>query len=403
MKKILITHVQNTLNYGSAMMAINLLYGLRKHFSSDDLEIYCECDEYHLKRLKVATSDNSLQSYSPPKEQLKTKFDVINKYLFGKSRRVDAISSEFDVMIVLGGDDLSETYMRGAIFKGAVYHHINKRCKVILAGQSLGPFDGIYKHIASYVFKNITVITRDDNSYDFTSNKLKIKNVLKSRDLALSTLPKQKEFNRVADLKIPTEKKYLVVVPSGLADRYTSDHEGYLETWSEIIKYIIQRYPNYNIVMLSHVLLPSHADDSVVIDKLYYMIKDKQSLVKLTNRMQPAEARAILGGAEFVITGRMHAAVSTIFMGKPAIALAYSEKYAGTIGRGLQLPELIVDCREKQWGRESLIVGKIINKILYIETNYSSLVDKINLNSKICSEKVTEQIDYIAHKIKGKK
>lgn len=401
MQKILITHVQNTLNYGSAMMAINLLHGLRKYFSSDDLEIYCECDEYHLGRLKDATGDKSLKKYSPPIEKIDSKLDVINKYFFGKSSMIDSISSEFDVMIVLGGDDLSEIYKRGAIFKGATYYHINKRCKVILAGQSLGPFDGIYRLVASYVFRNITLITRDDNSYDFISDKLKIKNVLKSRDLALSALPKQNEFNEIVKSKRITEKKYLVVVPSGLINRYTNDHLGYIQTWSEIINYLINRYPNHNIIMLSHVLLPTHADDSVIIDKVYDMIENRQSLIKVTQRMQPVEARAILGGSEFVITGRMHAAVSTLFMGKPAIALAYSEKYAGTIGRGLQLPELLVECRDKEWGKESSIIDDVIEKILSIETNYHNLVEKINLNSKICSEKVDEQICYIADKIKS--
>ncbi len=404
MKRILITHITNTLNYGSAMMAINLIAGLRKHFSEQDLEIYCECDNYHLARLKVGTGDESLKNCLLPKEDRGSKLGKVNKYLFGKSKTFEYIGTQFDTMIVLGGDDLSESYMMGAMIAGLNYYHINKKCTVILAGQSLGPFSGMYKFLASFIFRNISVITRDDNSYKFTVNDLKAKNVLQSRDLALTDLPKQDRFNEIINKKNLTEKKYIVVVLSGLVHHYTNDVTGYIKTWKKIVSNLIDKYPTYRIVMLGHVLSPKHADDTVIINEVYSAMSDekKKHLIKLTEEIQPAEARAILGESRFVITGRMHAAVSTLFMGKPAIALAYSEKYDGVISKGLKLPELVVDCRNQQWGDESQIIEKVMKKVVDIEDNYFNLKQKISFNVDECSQMVNSQIEYIVKKINDK-
>lgn len=399
MKKVLITHVQNTLNYGSAMMAINLLTGLRHHLPKESIELYCECDEYHLNRLIEGTGDGSLKRYTRPREQIDSKVDVIKKYFFGKDVVIESIGSMFDTMIVLGGDDLSETYMKGAIFKGTFYHHINKRCQVILAGQSLGPFTGIYLSIASLVFKNLVITTRDDNSYTFTRNALKVKNLFQGRDLALLPLPKQEEFNQSEIVQHFWAQNYITVVPSGLSHRYTHDTQGYIETWSEIIRQLHIVYPDHKIVMLSHVLYPPHSDDSVVIERIYDALEDTRYIEKVTQRLQPAQARAILGKSHFVVTGRMHAAVSTYFMRKPAIALAYSEKYDGVISKGLKLEELVIDCRDIIWGKESTLIEKIFEKVNYIESSYKNLEERIDTNVASCSTMIERQIEYIAQKI----
>ena len=405
MKKILITHISNTLNYGSAMMAINLIFGLRQHFSIEDLKIYCECDDYHLNRLKIATGDNSLQSYFRPKEKKGLKLFRGNKYLLGKSKLIKSINSQFKIMIVLGGDDLSEIYMRGAIKKGLIYFHINKKTKVILAGQSLGPFSGKYKYMASFVFKNIMVITRDDNSYNFSVNKLKLKNVIQSRDLALYELPNQNKFSKILEKKGLLEKKYIVTVPSGLIKQYTNNEYGYIITWQKIIKNLLTKYPNFNIIILGHVLAPKHADDRVIISKIMddIYLKKKKNIIVIKEELQPAEARSILGEAKIVITGRMHAAVSTLFMGKPAISLAYSEKYEGVISKGLKLPELVLDCRNQDWSKDSNLVDKIMKKLEEIEKEYINFTKRIQEQTFKCSLMIENQIDSIIKEIKWMK
>lgn len=397
MKKILIAHISNTLNYGSAMMAINLIAGLRER-GGQQFEIYCDCDLYHLNRLKEATGDKTLQSFLVEKpDSNRPKLRKIYELLAGKSNFVKQISSQFDLMVVLGGDDLSETYMKGAMLRGLAYRHINKSCKVVLAGQSLGPFTGIYMLLARQIFHDIMVITRDDNSFEFCVKKLKLPSVHQSRDLAIYPLPLQEKWDRFFDTLDLDVDGYVVVVPSGLVTKYTNDRTGYIETWKEVVRLILRRNNQIKLVLLAHVLAPAGSTDVPVIEDLFaqFSDKEKERLVICKVPIQPAEARALLGKSKFVVTGRMHAAVSTLFAGKPSISLAYSEKYMGVIGRGFDLPELIIDCREHRWGKNSYLIEKISNIINKIEDDPEALIEKIKKKVVECQGMVNKQIDII--------
>ncbi|WP_200977128.1 polysaccharide pyruvyl transferase family protein [Echinicola sp. 20G] len=399
-QKILITHVAATLNYGSAMMALNLISRI-KPLIDKETEIYCECDDFNFERIKTGTGCDDLKQY-----QLKDQTNIpasqkFQKYFLGKDESISEITDNFDMLIVLGGDDLSEVYKKGAILKGSIYNAINKKCKVILAGQSFGPFSGTTKLITSRLYKNIPIISRDDNSYEF-SKKIGIKKTVRSRDLALLPLPYQEEFGKEIRKKYPEiGTKYITLVSSGLWRKYHTDKEEYVQTWLGIIDLVKVKFPDHKIVLLGHVLAPLKSDDRVIINEIINHIgKDKLgNIIPITEILQPAEAREILGGSYMIITGRMHAAVSSFFMRKPAISLAYSEKYAGVIGRGLGLPETIIDCRNRPYGRDSIIIQELDKKINNVESVYDSLVSKIDEKVSECSKMVMDQVDFIVKEI----
>ena len=399
MKKILIAHIPNTLNYGSAMMAINLIAGIRERVAQQ-VEIFCDCDDYNLDRLKAATGDASLKSFLVKKADPKrSKFQKVWELLSGTSNIVMEVSGQFHMMIVLGGDDMSETYLKTAMLLGLRYSYINRTCNVILAGQSLGPFSGIYSLLARWFFRELTVFTRDDRSYEFCVGRLNLPYVHQSRDLAIHPLPLQEKWNQICSTLDLEENAYVVVVPSGLVNHYTDDRIGYIETWQEIIMRILQRDKHLKVVMLAHVLSPEGSSDVPVIEKLFkhFSCNDTKRLIVCDSPMQPAEARAVLGNAKFVVTGRMHAAISTFYSGKPALSLAYSEKYMGVIGRGLDLAELIIDCRDQRWGKKSHILEEVTNGLNNIEDNYEKLIQKIALEIDKCQDMVKYQLDMISN------
>lgn len=399
MKRILIAHIPNTLNYGSAMMAINLIAGIRERVGQK-VEIYCDCDEYNLDRLKTATGDPSLKSFLVKKaDPNRSKFQKAWEWLSGTSNIVMEVSSQFHMMIVLGGDDMSETYMKGAMLCGLQYCRINRKCRVVLAGQSLGPFSGIYSLLARWLFSDVTVFTRDDNSYEFCAGKLNLPHVFQSRDLAIHPLPLQEKWNHICATLDLEDNAYVVIVPSGLVSLYTDDRIGYIATWLEIIRLIMQRDKHLKVVVLAHVLSPEGSSDVLVIEEMlkHFLVDEKERLIVCDSPMQPAEARAVLGNAKFVVTGRMHAAISTFYSGKPAISLAYSEKYMGVIGRGLDLAELIIDCRDQRWGKKSHILEEVTNGLNNIENNYEKLIQKIALEIDKCQDMVKYQLDMISN------
>lgn len=398
--KILINHIDNTLNYGSAMMAINLIYRLNEK-RLENFEIYCICDDYNFDRLKMGSMNGEIKQFYPIINNKLSIADKLKKYILGTHQSINEIAEKFDFLIVLGGDDLSETYKKGAILKGLVYRSINKKCKVILAGQSFGPFEGVIKLISGILFKRIIILSRDDNSYNFTK-EIGVKETLRSRDLALLPLPEQDKFKNSIFEKFPLKNNgYITCVPSGLWRKYHHNLNEYIATWIRIIENLGTRFPDFEIVLMGHVLMPNHANDSIIINEILNVLEPdlKKRVVTIIEPMQPAEARAILGGSYLVLTGRMHAAVSTFFMNKPVISLAYSEKYSGVIGSGLGLNELIIDTRMKSWGRDSEIVPEVEKKVDYILKNYIPLVDKIKIKIEECSKMVNEQINFIIEKI----
>jgi len=68
-------------------------------------------------------------------------------------------------------------------------------------------------------------------------------------------------------------------------------------------------------------------------------------LVAINDVLLPFQARAILGSSYFVVTQRMHGAISSLQKGVPALSLSYSVKFSEVIGNYLGFPELVVDIK----------------------------------------------------------
>jgi len=155
-------------------------------------------------------------------------------------------------------------------------------------------------------------------------------------------------------------------------------------------------------VFLPHVLIPTHVDDRLIIREIINRLDEKSKIriIAIDDAMLPSEAREILGDGIFTITGRMHAAVSTFYMRKPAISLSYSVKYAGVIGDGLDMNELVIESAgEKLWnsGEISKLVDEKVNFVL---NNYNELVKKIDIKVSETSKIVEEELDDVINEIK---
>jgi colanic acid/amylovoran biosynthesis protein len=109
----------------------------------------------------------------------------------------------------------------------------------------------------------------------------------------------------------------------------------------------------------------------------------------------PSQARCILGNGYFTITGRMHAAVSTFQMNKPAICLSYSAKYKGVIGEGLKRNDLIIEATDDSLYRNGVLAKTVADKVNYIDNNYPSLIREIKSEVKKAQENAIIQIDLV--------
>jgi colanic acid/amylovoran biosynthesis protein len=388
--KVLITHIPNTYNYGSAMMAVNLIYSLNRSINQD-ISFYTDCaTEEDLGRLKKSTGLQNIYRYIDKLNEDSKKKSKLIKIItlpFRYKNRLNSykriIEDKFDAIIVLGGDDLSEYYSNKSLIKELdKIYNLSKKAKTLLVGQTIGPFTSYRKLLAKNCLKNSYIYARDERTLKYLQEELKINSSFSSVDLAFLDLPNQKEDFSYLEKKYGTEdEKYIVVVPSGLVNSYVDNKELYVKSWVDIIRELLSHKDlvDKKIVLLSHVLKPSHVDDSNIINLINLELTgfEKERIITIMDPLLPEEARYILSRGVFTLTGRMHAAVSTFQTGKPAISLSYSVKYGGVIGETLGFDELIIDSIGNEKWESGILKSEIIEKVDYIVKKYDELLEKI--------------------------
>lgn len=401
--KILILHVSNTFNYGTMMMAQNLINTIQQQ-AKEEVSFYVDIkDEDNLNRLKEATGiqeiyiDQKMKKIEAGSQKEKI------KGIFCVKKHMEEVSQFYDKIIFLGGDDFSELYARN--FKDKLWilldlrkiKYLNCEGKVILLGQTIGPYTGIKKYYAKKVFRRIKIITRDDSSYKVMKEEYNVDSEI-SRDLAFIDLQFQDDYKKQADEILNQyqlkKNEYVTIVGTQLIKLYTKEEKDFKEQFVEIIKKVKERFPDKKVVWLSHVTtrLPSRSDNTLLeeINHEYDNFITK-NMVVIKEEMLPVKARILLGNGYMTITCRMHAAVSTFQMGKPAVCLSYSPKYEGVIGQGLQMEELIIEAKgDTIW--KSQIIDKVNEKITYVQKHYEEITAKIDGNVEKCKEKARNTI-----------
>jgi len=397
--KINIKHISNTFNYGSCMMAITLISKINDNIENVDFYVDADSD-IDLEILKIETNINNIF-----RDNIERSSNFIKKCINKLKRiKLNKIVEKINTVIVIGGDDISEYYGIESLEKELErLKEQSKNKNIILLGQTMGPFTENRGQLARESLKNTKIYTRDNKCLEYLL-ELNFKNVSPGRDLAFHKLPMQSMSKSILKKYNIHKEEYITVVPSGLTECYTKNFEKYIVEQVNITKKILSndKLSNKKIVFLPHVLIPKHVDDRLIIREIINRLdkKSKSRIIAIDDAMLPSEAREILGNGIFTITGRMHAAVSTFYMRKPAISLSYSVKYAGVIGDGLDMNELVIEsANEKLWisGEISKLVDEKVN---YVFDNYNELVKKIDIKVSETSKIVEEELDDVINEIK---
>ncbi|WP_010240443.1 polysaccharide pyruvyl transferase family protein [Clostridium arbusti] len=401
--KIEIAHIPNTYNYGSLMMAINLIKSLSNRYENQNIEFYVDCStNKDLERLKSETLCNNIYVKKKSIDKRKNKiFRLINFV-----KKIDKEYSDKKAIIIVGGDDISEYYgKRGLIKELLKLYFISKKVPVFLVGQTVGPFSIYTKELAKIVLNRVNLYTRDFDCLNYVRS-IGVKDIFESRDLAFLELPLQNNSEITSsilnkyDIK---DKSYIVIVPSGLTKLYTKNEDNYIDNQVNIVKSVLEnkKLKLDKVVLLPHVLIPKEVDDRIIIGEIMKRIDDKykDKIIPIYDELLSSEARIILGNSLFSITGRMHAAVSTYQMGRPSLALSYSVKYKGVLGSGLGMNDLIIEADNDAVWQNNEIVDQVNNKINHIIDNYNQLV--VNIKDKLPEVKqmISLQMDDITNKL----
>lgn len=384
---IVILHTKTTTNYGSFMMtisAINYLYS-RYPCANYYIELESQEDEDRLRKeldIPIQISPiGSVPLYYGKFELLR----YIRRIIGYRRQSKSIIELQPDLIVYLGGDDFSEYYNKHKVLIEAFWAwRFSRKSKVVFLCHSMGPFTSYRKIFIKWFLSKCTVVTRDNISKEHLCQDIGIKGVISSYDLAFFPLPYQNVKPKLEIFQLDKDS-YITCVPSGLHSHYASSLEDYLYRWEQIIISLINNHDlrNKKIVLLAHVISKSKkADDVTIIRELFLRLKqnnkiDISRVYTITDGILASEARHILGHGFFSITGRMHAAVSTFQMGKPAIALSYSIKYAGVIGQALRRQDLIVEAASFVLWESGEILKCLEEKIEYVIKNYKKLCTEI--------------------------
>lgn len=392
--KIRVSHISNTYNNGSFMMAINLLYHLAAKIPSDTVFYTDAPNDNNMVRLSsslpkvnVVGRECDDKLFANPNNGLKP-IHMVKLYM---NKLYQIAMDKANMHIVLGGDDLSEYYGTSYLVYGLLSIYLySLKMPVYLIGQTVGPFTGWRKYVACFVLKRCHIYTREKLNFNYVRGELGLSTIQESRDLAFLELPGQNDLalkQNVLSRYGLQEERYITVVPSGLYAHYCKDQEAYVRNFVNVIRQLKagRAHGSYKVVLLPHVI-HTESDDRFIISKIMELLEKEKDIVTIFDELMPKELRMILGNGYFTITGRMHAAVSTFQMGRPAISLAYSVKYKGVISSGLDMDDLVLDCSDSKRWEANLVAEDIMTCIDFIDKDY------IALRSKIVS-KVSESKD----------
>ena len=393
--RIAILHAHNTMNYGSMMMCENVIVYLSKLLSGVNFVVLSDYISETENRLREATGcDNILVSPRtktlPLFNRLPNRLSSVFNHIVFRYKRMNRVLDVCNVVIVLGGDDISEYYgvirLVDILWRLRCLKKANKR--VYLLGQTIGPFHSWRNPLGKMVLEKMDrIYHRGPISYNYVSNVLGVKgNSFLSADLAFLDLARQDAGFDIERYNIQPQK-YITFVPSGFWSSYCRDYKtffnGLLRVKKHLLKICEQRH--LKLVLLPHVLRTS--DDRTLVRQMIAAGDENGNIVTMTDPLLPFEAREILGKSYLVVTQRMHGAISSLQKGVPAICLSYSVKFSEVVGNYLGLPELVVEIRKANF-REDL--DKACSTIDLILQNIATL--KVRIEKKVSEAKKDAEI-----------
>lgn len=400
--EVIIANIPSTYNYGSMMLATNFIYYFMQSTNRHVVFYIDALTDDHAQRLRESTRYDDI--YIIPSNLKKKPLNRFLRKLFVIYKNLKDLKYYKNKPVVfLGGDDFSDVY-GVAVYRLVHLFLATRRTSVVLFGQTIGPFYRWRRKLASRIMRGVSIYTRDAMSYRYLSDELGVqKYVTESRDLAFMPLPLQQDYllknKEVLSSYELVDDEYITLVPSGLWHYYTDQYDKYINFWIDIIRYILSKYPKKKVVLLTHV--DKSDSDTAIIKEIVRCLDESisQRIHIITDTLLPVVARTILTNGHFTISGRMHAVISTIQMGKPAIALSYSPKYKGVLSEGMDMKELVVKGNSYKLWNSHEPHKKICEKIEYIEQNYDKLTNKIKQNASSCASMVREHIKEIAESI----
>ncbi len=382
----------NTYNYGSMMMAENFITWLDR-VSGEDHRYYVETGALeHVTRLKAATG--STQVVMSPLNALFA--DRISKldYLLALAGRKSVLKEgrpALDMVVVLGGDDLTEDYgWKGPLMQAVKLVLLQRSgLKVVLLGQTMGPYGSWRRPLMARLLGRLDrILPRDPITHRYLSG-MGLSNLRLTDDLALMPLARQEQTDN--------GQKYITYCPSELIYRYAkeSSRTGWLALNQQCVAILLERYPEQTLIFLAHVLQPSAVDDRPLVRELFTWAAERYPgrVAKQDDILLPYQVRQLIGQSRLTVSARMHPVISSIQCQVPALAFSYSQKYWGIIGERYGLGEYILDVRQADFAQ---LAVEFTAKLEQIDRNHGKIVQVMAEQNSQAATNIRKSLEELA-------
>jgi colanic acid/amylovoran biosynthesis protein len=245
----------------------------------------------------------------------------------------------FDLVVdTRSGDSFASIYGldRQATMSASAEFAVRCKVPVVIGPQTIGPFDGrLSRQLARHSLRTAAlVMARDSTSADAAARLGRPVDVL-TTDVVFAL-----------DVPEPAASRDVVFNISGLLWQPNPhvDAARYRQTVSAVYDALVAE--GRSVSLLAHVLEATGPDTD-----LPALREFQETHAPGAEILQPTsltDVRQILRGASLVIGSRMHACLNALSVGTPAVALAYSRKFAPLLGDlGWQhVLDLRTDCDE---------------------------------------------------------
>ena len=319
--------------------------------------------------LDFTKSEYEYRVYSSTKQTIKHPVRLLKTKIF----------NDCDIIFNLcAGDGFTDIYGIWRIFSESYMTILAKMKKVpvVLAPQTIGPFDHKISRFVAKVMMNSCkhIFTRDALSYRLCCEMGQQCKTTEVIDVALA-LPYEK-------IELVHDKFNLGINISGLLYNDISNRFGlsidYKKFIHELIEFAISK--DIQVHLISHVLIPDGEgeDDYAACAAVHKRFPDTILVEKYE---LPIDIKGYIAGLDFFVGARMHATIAAISSGVPVVPIAYSRKVNG-LYKALHYPYYI-DAKDNSTTEESALLD-IINDI----KNISLMKADILKSQKIYQEEL---------------
>ncbi|GLQ09188.1 hypothetical protein GCM10007913_11200 [Devosia yakushimensis] len=260
--------------------------------------------------------------------------------LRGKSDFMDVIRRSDLVFDIGEGDSFTDLYggLRYGFLLGTKLAVLAARRPLIIAPQTIGPFDNpVRRWLAAAVLRRAdAVYTRDGLSTAFLQDNGVLANTDEFIDVAFA-LPFERAGRVGGQVRVGINVSGLLYNGGYSGRNDLGMRLDYAALMHKLIESLLARQ-DVETHLIVHVTGNGGPDDDLPVARL--LARRYPGLVLAPVFGTSVEAKGYISGMDYVVAGRMHAAIAALSAGVPVMPVAYSRKFNGLFGT-LDYPHMV--------------------------------------------------------------